>query len=164
MTLSDKLPNGNGKPHWQNGTRAVAAPALARLLSDSALSRAALSACGFPVALSDAAAKGRPFTYVNAAFEAFFGYRGEEVLGRPAITLLFPEDEAASSMFNEAPMRLHMRARRKDGSAAEVELSIGMVHGADGRLTHWVLAFADRGEIARMQEELKVLRAIAAAP
>ena len=67
-------------------------------------------------------------------------------------------------MFNEAPMRLHMRARRKDGSAAEVELSIGMVHGADGRLTHWVLAFADRGEIARMQEELKVLRAIAAAP
>jgi len=39
-----------------------------------------------------------------------------------------------------------------------------MVHGIDGRLTHWVLAFADRGEIARMQEELRVLRAIAAAP
>ena len=157
MTLSDKLPNGNGKPQ-------AAAPALARLLSDSALSRAALAACGFPVALSDAAAKGRPFTYVNPAFEAFFGYRADEVLGRPAITLLFPEDEAASGMFNEAPVRLHMRARRKDGSVAEVELSIGMVHGVDGRLTHWVLAFADRGEIARMQEELKVLRAIAAAP
>ena len=39
-----------------------------------------------------------------------------------------------------------------------------MVHGVDGLLTHWVLAFADRGEIARMQEELRVLRAIAAAP
>jgi hypothetical protein len=39
-----------------------------------------------------------------------------------------------------------------------------MVHGTDGRLTHWVLAFADRSEIARMQEELRVLRAIAAAP
>jgi PAS domain S-box-containing protein len=155
MTLSDKV---------QNGPRAPQAPALARLLSDSALSRAALAACGFPVALADAAAKGRPLTYVNPAFEAFFGYRADEAIGRPSITLLFPEDEAASSMFNEAPARVQMRARRKDGSTADVELSIGMVHGADGRLTHWVLAFADRSEIARMQEELRVLRAIAAAP
>ncbi|MCC6211959.1 MAG: PAS domain S-box protein [Burkholderiales bacterium] len=155
MTLSDKVPNG---------PRAPQAPALARLLSDSALSRAALAACGFPVALADAAAKGRPLTYVNPAFEAFFGYRADEAIGRPSITLLFPEDETASNMFNEAPSRVQMRARRKDGSTADVELSIGMVHGADGRLTHWVLAFADRSEIARMQEELRVLRAIAAAP
>src|SRR6185503_2274877 len=109
MTLSDKL--ANGKPHLHDGARAVAAPALARLLSDSALSRAALAACGFPVALSDAVAKGRPLTYVNPAFEAFFGYRAEEVIGRPAITLLFPEDESAASMFNEAPARVQMRAR-----------------------------------------------------
>ena len=155
MTLSNKQPSGR-QPAF--------APALARLLSDSALSRAALAACGFPVALSDVSAKGRPLTYVNAAFESFFGYRADEVLGRPLITLLFPEDDAAAGMFDEAPTRLQMRARRKDGGAAEVELSIGMVHGVDGRLTHWVLAFADRGEIARMQEELRVLRAIAAAP
>ena len=56
VTLSDKLPNGPKQP---------AAPALARLLSDSALSRAALAACGFPLALADATAKGRPLTYVN---------------------------------------------------------------------------------------------------
>jgi len=155
MTLPDKLPNGRFSSP---------APALARFLSDSALSRAALAACGFPVALSDATVKGRPFTNVNPAFEAFFGYRAEEVLGRPAITLLFPEDEGAANMFNEAPARLQMRARRKDGAAAEVELSIGMVHGVDGRLTHWVLAFADRSEIARMREELRVLRSIEAAP
>ena len=116
------------------------------------------------MALSDATAKGRPFTYINPAFESFFGYRADEVIGRPAITLLFPEDEAAASMFEEAPVRLQMRARRKDGASAEVELSIGMVHSVDGRLTHWVLAFADRSEIARMQEELRVLRAICAAP
>ncbi len=67
-------------------------------------------------------------------------------------------------MFNEAPVRLQMRARRKDGASAEVELSIGMVHGIDGRLTHWVLAFADRSEIERMREELRILRSIAAAP
>lgn len=155
MTLSDKFPNGH---------RPAATPALARFLSDSALSRAALAACGFPVALSDAAAAGYPLTYVNPAFEAFFGYRAEEVLGRPAITLLFPEDEAAASMFKDAPLRQQMRARRKDGSTAEVDLSIGMVHSVDGRLTHWVLAFADRSEIARMREELRVLRSIAAAP
>ena len=155
MTLSDKV---------QIGPRVPQAPALARLLSDSALSRAALAACGFPVALSDATTKGRPLTYVNPAFESLFGYRADEVLGRPAITLLFPEDEGAASMFNEAPARLQMRARRKNGSTAEVELSIGMVHGVDGRLTHWVLAFADRGEIERLREELRVLRSIAAAP
>ena len=155
MTLSDRLPNGPRPP---------ATPALARLLSDSALSRAALAACGFPVALADASAKGKPLTYVNPAFEAYFGYRAEEVLGRPVITLLFPEADGAGSMFNAAPARVQMRARCKDGAGAEVELSIGMVHGVDGLLTHWVLAFADRGEIARMQEELRVLRAIAAAP
>ncbi len=155
MTVPDRLSNGRISPP---------APALARLLSDSALSRAALAACGFPVALSDASAKGRPLTYVNPAFESFFGYRADEVLGRPAITLLFPEDEAAASMFNEAPARLQMRARRKNGAAADVDLSIGMVHGVDGRLTHWVLAFADRSEIERMREELRVLRSIAAAP
>ena len=43
-------------------SRPEAAPALFRLLSDSALSRAALGACGFPVALLDASAKGRPFS------------------------------------------------------------------------------------------------------
>jgi len=153
MTVPDRITNGRHQ-----------APALARLLADSALSRAALAACGFPVALSDAAAKGLPLTYVNPAFESFFGYRAEEVIGRPVITLLFPEDEGAAIMFKDAPPRLRMHARRKSGVAAQVELSIGMVHGVDGRLTHWVLAFADLSEIARMQEELRVLRSIAAAP
>jgi PAS domain S-box-containing protein len=154
MTLSDKLPGG----------RPPQAPALARLLADSALSRAALAACGFPVALADAAAKGHPLTYVNPAFETYFGYRLDELQGKPVITLLFPEAEGAASMFSEAPSRVHMRARRKDGTAAEVELSIGMVHSAEGRLTHWVLAFADRSELERLREELRLLRALAAAP
>jgi hypothetical protein len=39
-----------------------------------------------------------------------------------------------------------------------------MVHGVDGRLTHWVLAFADRSEMERLREELRVLRSLAAAP
>lgn len=154
MTLSDKAAGG----------RSPQAPALARLLADSALSRAALAACGFAVALADATAKGRPLTYVNPAFESFFGYKPEDVQGRPVITLLFPEAEGAANMFNEAPARLQMRARRKDGSTADVELSIGMVHSAEGRLTHWVLAFADRSELQRLRDELRLLRSLAAAP
>ncbi len=154
MTVSDKAPNG----------RHEVAPALARLLAESALSRAALAACGFPVALVDATAKGRPIVHVNPAFEAFFGYRADNVLGRPVITLLFPQDESAANMFNEAPARLQMRARRKDGSPTLVELTIGMVQGPDGRLTHWVLSFADRSELERLREELRLLRSIAASP
>ena len=154
MTVSD---NGVRK-------REDAAPALYRLLSDSALSRAALGACGFPVALADAGSKGHPLTFANQAFEAFFGYRIDEIMGRPAITLLFPEDESAASMFDKAPARVEMRIRRKDGSTALAELSIGMVHGANGRLSHWVLAFADRSELEQLREELRVLKAIAASP
>jgi PAS domain S-box-containing protein len=145
-------------------SRTEAAPALYRLLADSAVSRAALGACGFPVALVDAKAKGHPVCYVNSAFEGFFGYRTDEILGKPAITQLFPEDQAAARLFQDAPARFEIRARRKDASGAHVELTIGVVHDAEGGLSHWVLAFADRGEIERLREELRVLRSLAAVP
>ena len=63
--------------------RTEPAPALFRLLSDSALSRAALGACGIPLAILDAAAPARSVTYVNPAFEGFFGFHPGEALGRP---------------------------------------------------------------------------------
>lgn len=68
--------------------RIEAAPALFRLLSDSALSRAALGACGFPLAIVDASAPTRPVSHANAAFEGFFGYKPGESLGRPLAALL----------------------------------------------------------------------------
>src|SRR5258706_13954284 len=104
MTLSDKLPGG----------RAPQAPALARLLGDSALSRTALAACGFPVALADATAKGRPLTYVNPAFETYFGYRMDDPQGRPVIMLLFPQAQGPASMLNQAPFRLQLAVLGKD--------------------------------------------------
>src|ERR1700675_2262039 len=82
------------------------APALFRLLSDSALSRAALGACGVPVPPLDAAANNHGFTYVNAAFEAFFGYRESEALGRSVAALLFRDDEALlQRLLAESPRR-----------------------------------------------------------
>jgi PAS domain S-box-containing protein len=146
-------------------TRPEAAPALFRLLSDSALSRAALGACGFPLAILDASLASRPVTFVNTAFEGFFGYGAAEVLGRPLAALVFRGDEAlAQQLLAETASRWQVRAWGKDGQARPVELALGAVRSADGRITHWVVAFSDRGEVEGLRAELQSLRALAAAP
>src|SRR4051812_12083902 len=97
-------------------TRAEAAPALFRLLSDSAMSRAALGACGFPVAILDAATSSRPVTFVNAAFESFFGYASPESCGHPLAALVFRGDEAlAHRLLAGSQSRWQLRAWAKDG-------------------------------------------------
>jgi PAS domain-containing protein len=82
------------QPSRPAGRRPEVAPALFRLLAESALSRAALDACGVPLVLADAAAE-NAISYVNRAFEVFFGYRAAEALGRPAANLLFTDAAAA---------------------------------------------------------------------
>ena len=47
----------------------------------------------------------------------------------------------------EPSSRWKLRAWGKDGAARHVELALGAVRSADGELTHWVLAFADRSEV-----------------
>ena len=102
-----------------------AAPALYRLLSDSALSRAALGACGFPLAMLDARSGSRPVTYVNAAFEGFFGYSAGEALGRPLAALLFRGDEPlVHRLLAESSSRWKLRAWGKDGAVRHVEISL----------------------------------------
>lgn len=141
------------------------APALSRLLSDSALSRAALGACGFPLAMLDARASARPITYVNAAFEGFFGYRAGEALGRPLAALVFHGDEPlVHRLLAESSSRWKLRAWAKDGAVRHVEITLGAVHSAQGDLTHWVLAFADRSEVERLRSQLEGLKALAALP
>jgi PAS domain S-box-containing protein len=141
------------------------APALHRLLSEGALSRAALGACGFPLAMLDARTAARPVTYVNAAFEGFFGYRAAEALGRPLAALLFRGDEPlVHRLLAESSSRWKLRAWGKDGALRHVEISFGALHGADGQLTHWVVAFADRSEVEKLRAELESLKALAAVP
>jgi PAS domain S-box-containing protein len=142
--------------------RPEVAPALFRLLAESALSRAALDACGMPVLLADAAAEAPRISYVNRAFEAFFGYRAAEALGRPAAKLLFTDAGAAERLFREPETQLLLRAQRKDASAAHVEVSVGAVRGVDGRVTHWVLAFSDRTELEALRDRLAALGAASA--
>jgi len=112
--------------------RPEAAPALFRLLSDSALSRAALGACGFPLAMLDAAAPARPVTYTNSAFEGCFGYRPAEALGRPLAALLFRGDDAlVHRLLAESVSRWGLKAWGKDGTAKQVELALGAVRSAE---------------------------------
>jgi len=148
------------QPSRPAGGRPEVAPALFRLLSESALSRAALDACGAPLVLVDAA-RDNAISYVNRAFEAFFGYRAAEALGRPAARLLFADADAAGRLFRNPETQMLLRAQRKDGSPADVEVAAGAVRGVDGRVTHWVLAFSDRTELEQLRGELNALRAAA---
>jgi len=136
-----------------NATRPEVAPALFRLLAEASLSRAALDACGTPMALADAASASRPLSYVNQAFEAFFGYRAAEALGRPAATLLLREPQDGESLFREPAAQRTLRARRKDGSEAHVEVSVGVIRASDGSVTHWVLSFADCSELELSKDD-----------
>ena len=138
---------------------------LHRLLTDSARSHAALGACGFPLAMLDARVASRPLTYVNAAFEGFFGYRAGDALGRTLAALLFRGDEPlVHRLLAESSSRWKLRAWGKDGAVRHIEISFGAVHSADGELTHWVVAFADRSEVEKLRGDLEGLQALAATP
>jgi PAS domain S-box-containing protein len=142
-----------------------AAPALYRLLSDSALSRAALGACGIPLAMLDARIPARSITYINPAFETFFGYRTTEALGHALAKLLFRNDEPlVHRLLAEPNSRWKLKAWSKDGALRSVDVSLGPIHSAAGELTHWVLAFSDRSEIEKLRAELEGLKSLAAAP
>jgi len=152
MTVSNKMARPN------------AAPALFRLLSDSSLSRAALSACGLPVVLIDAQSPARAVTYLNPAFAAFFGFRESEALGRGLSALLLRGDDALlARLLGDMQARQEIQAWGKDGHARHVEVTVGAIRSVDGRQSHWVLAFSDRGEIERLRGELRALKAPAKA-
>ena len=117
---------------------------LEKLLADSALARAALRTCGFALAIIDAAAAGRPVIYANPAFESFFGLRPGEAAGLPLALLIFRGDEAQLyRLLAQAPAHRELETWSKDGSVRHVEMTLGPVRNPDGRLTQWVVGFAD---------------------
>ena len=119
-------------------------PALTRLLGAGAIARAALRVCGFPLAIVDATAPGRPVVYANPAFESFFGLRPGEAAGLPLALTIFRGDEAKLyRLLAQAPAFREIETWNKDGSVRHVELTLGAIRDEDGRLTHWVAGFAD---------------------
>src|SRR5262245_18294349 len=142
--------------------RTQAAPALFQLLSDSALSRAALNACGVPLALLDATSPRRQVSYVNAAFASYFGFSEHEALGKSLASLVLHGDEALlQRVLADAPSAWPLASWRKDGTALHVQLALGGIRAADGRLTHWVLTFSDRAEVERLRAELEAMKSLA---
>lgn len=118
-------------------------PALTRLLSESALYRAALQACGFPVAILDAADPARPVSYVNPAFEEFFGYAERDALGRGLAELVLRGDAPlAHRLLAGSRSHWQINASPKEGAARRVEVTVGAVRDPYERITHWVVAFA----------------------
>lgn len=152
---------------WQNtfvtiaNKRSAAAPALFRLLAESALSRAALGCCGVAVAIIEAGSKARAIGYANAAFENLFGYAAAEICGKP-LALLFHNDAPLVQRLLEGQSRWQLTAWGRDGSEHPVEVSVAAVRSVEGHLTHWVLAFADRGEVERLRAEVESLKGLAA--
>jgi PAS domain S-box-containing protein len=137
--------------------RKHAAPALFQLLADSSLSRAALNACGVPLALLEVGK--RTVTYVNAAFAAYFGFSEAEAFGKSIAALLLRGDDAlAQRVLADCPSAWPLTAWRKDGAALQLQLALGGVRGTDGRLTHWVLTFSDRTEVEQLRAELESMK------
>lgn len=67
------------------------------------------------------------YLYVNAGYERIFGYSAAEVLGKPLIDLVHPDDrertlQAAREVMDGQP-KLHFRNRyiRKDGRVVDVQ-------------------------------------------
>lgn len=139
--------------------RPQAAPALFELLSDSAISRAALNACGVPLCLLEASK--RAVSHVNAAFSAYFGFAGHEALGKSLASLLLRGDEALlQRVLAEGHPAWQLSLWSKDGTLRNVQLSLGRVHAVDGRHTHWVLTFADRNEVEQLRAELEAMKTL----
>ena len=129
--------------------------ALSRLLGDAAMARAALGACPYPIAILNAGAPSRPVSYVNAAFEATFGVRAQDAVGRPLGAVVFRGDEALiHRMLAESVLRKAVRAWSSDGTVRHVELAFGPIRDRDGRITHWTVAFSDRSELEHLRGEL----------
>ena len=117
---------------------------LEKLLADSALARAALRTCGFPLAIIDAAEPGRPVVYANPAFEKFFGLRAGEATGLPLAQLIFRGDEAKLyRLLAQGAAHRELETWSKDGAVRQVEMTLGAVRDPEGRLTYWVAGFAD---------------------
>jgi PAS domain S-box-containing protein len=159
MTDSFKAaPVARAACHGRSG-RPVLAPALFRLLSDSAMSRAALASCGAAVAIVDAQNANWPIAYLNPAFERLFGHRDRDVGGEPLVSLILSREPGMQDLLLEAVQVPHeICATHKNGTQRNVEIVLGPVHDSGGRLTHWVMTFTDRSEIARLRAELATLK------
>jgi PAS domain S-box-containing protein len=97
----------------------------------------------------------------NPAAESIFGYRAEEVIGRP-VTLLMPPAQADEEPALLAKIRRGERVdhyetirRRKDGSLINISLSLSPLKDSSGRIVGASKIARDITRQKRVEEELK---------
>lgn len=100
------------------------------------------------------------FLYVSPNSKALSGYDPEELLGRPALDFVHPEDLPAARAGMEQALRtmggstMDFRVRRKDGGLAWVSGTCRAVQAEDGRI-EFVTSLRDISERVRFEGELK---------
>jgi two-component system cell cycle response regulator len=111
------------------------------------------------IAICDAAAPDHPVIYVNSAFEQFTGYAAAEVLGAN-LRLLHGTDREQDGLrrLREAiargeSCRVLLRNYRKSGELFWNELTLQPMHGADGKVTHFVAYCRDAAGRLRQGEK-----------
>lgn len=123
---------------------------------------AAIESAPLPIILTDTKGK---ITVWNLAAEQFFGWMGEEVVGKffPAIDEGKQQEFQASlkSLFNSQGQKgLEMSLHQKDGSSIDVWIWASQVRGADGRTAGTISIFSDVSERKRIEDERKKLAAL----
>ncbi|HEU4383665.1 MAG TPA: PAS domain S-box protein [Anaeromyxobacteraceae bacterium] len=98
----------------------------------------------------------------NRAAERIYGWKAEEVMGRPILRLLDTQyhrgfDQAMLSRLQEdGRIRLEMRQRRKDGSYIDVEGVSVALRDQAGRITGYVAVNRDVTDRRRAEEALRL--------
>src|SRR5258708_36617609 len=119
------------------------------------MARGALDACGFPIAILDDSATNRPVTYVNEAFESFFGCRADEAGGHSLGSLAFHGDEAlVHRMLAASTTRRTVKAWTRGGAQRHVELTLSAARNAEAALSHGVGGSSDRTGPQRLRAAL----------
>lgn len=104
-----------------------------------------------------------PVQYVNAGFEALFGYGREDVLGQPWLLLLGPEpdtvvyDHICEKLTSGQRFPLEVEVPRPDASRFWVRASFTPVRDERGAVTQWVVVATDitrQKEVDRLKNEL----------
>jgi PAS domain S-box-containing protein len=96
----------------------------------------------------------------NPAAEELYGYKADEVLGRP-ISILIPDDRKGEEidilkrvLGGDQIDHYETLRRRKDGSCVEVSVSVSPVHDKEGRVVEAAAIARDISQRRQMEEEL----------